>query len=125
MNMCEAFRALNALNEDTFSVELHTLYNYFSIKTHDNSLPCNILSKVGQYEKDIEILYVVNIGTKDDPKWYYYDATRLAGEFADGTSNSCLITLAKLETYVTSKGEEGFYHFTPKSYPTVEMTPLS
>lgn len=67
---------------------------------------------------------VVNIGTKDAPKWYYYDATRLAGKFADGTSNSCLITLAKLETYVTSKGEEGFYHFTPKNYPTVELNPL-
>lgn len=68
---------------------------------------------------------VVNIGTKDKPKWYYYDATRLAGKFAlDNTKDSCLITLAKLETYVTSSGEDGFYHFTPKNYPTVETTPL-
>ena len=68
---------------------------------------------------------VVNIGTTDKPKWYYYDATRLAGTFAlDNTKDSCLITLAKLETYVTSNGEEGFYHFTPKNYPTVETTPL-
>lgn len=68
---------------------------------------------------------VVNIGTKDKPKWYYYDATRLAGTFAlDGTRDSCLITLAKLETYVSSDGQEGFYKFNSKDYPTAETTSL-
>jgi hypothetical protein len=69
---------------------------------------------------------VVNIGTENDPKWYYYDATRLAGKFAlDNTKDSCLITLAKLDSYVSSDGQEGFYHFNSKDYPTAETTPLS
>ncbi len=68
---------------------------------------------------------VVNIGTESAPKWYYYDATRLAGKFAlDQTKDSCLITLAKLESYVSSDGQEGFYHFDPKDYPTAETTAL-
>ncbi len=68
---------------------------------------------------------MVNIGTKEKPKWYYYDATRLAGKFADGTKNSCLITLEKLESYVSSDGKTGFYHFEPSDYPTAETTPLN
>ena len=52
---------------------------------------------------------VVNIGTKESPKWYYYDGTRLGGKFSDGTSNSCLITEAKLLSYITGSGESGFY----------------
>ena len=67
---------------------------------------------------------VVNIGTKDAPRWYYYDATRLAGKFSDGTQNSCLITLEKLQSYKSSDGASGFYHFDPTQYPTVETTPL-
>ena len=67
---------------------------------------------------------VVNVGTKKEPKWYYYDATRLAGKFSDGSNNSCLITLEKLESYVSTDGKEGFYHFDPSKYPTAETTPL-
>ena len=64
----------------------------------------------------------VNVGTKDAPKWYFYDATRLAGKFADGTSDSCLITEEKLQSYKTSKGESGFYTFDKsqyKNFPTI------
>ena len=69
---------------------------------------------------------IVNVGTEEAPKWYYYDATRLAGTFStDGTKNSCLITLEKLESYVSSDGSEGFYHFNASDYPTAETTPLS
>ncbi len=68
---------------------------------------------------------IVNVGTTEDPKWYYYDATRVAGKFADGTSNSCLITLEKLESYVGSKGENDFYYFDSTKYPTAETKPLS
>ena len=69
---------------------------------------------------------IVNIGTKEDPKWYYYDATRLAGKFAeDNSSNSCLITLSKLESYLTSGGDSGFYYFDPTQYTTAETKPLS
>ena len=75
---------------------------------------------------------VVNIGTEQNPAWYYYDATVLSstGRFSDGTRNACLITLDKLWSYHSSKIEEGtacttFYAFDPSKYPTVETTPLS
>ena len=70
----------------------------------------------------------VNVGTKDAPKWYYYDATRLAGKFSDGGSNSCLITEEKLQSYKTSKNESGFYTFDKNAYrnfPTIATEPLS
>lgn len=71
--------------------------------------------------------HVVNIGDSKNPKWYYYDATRLAGHFGSDTTdkNSCLITLGKLESYVSTDGKTGFYHFDPSQYPTVEITALS
>lgn len=68
---------------------------------------------------------MVNVGTKDAPQWYYYDATRVAGKFADGTSNACLITLEKLQSYVGSHGERNFYYFDPAKYPTAQTEPLS
>lgn len=51
---------------------------------------------------------IVDIG---NDTWYYYDATRLAGSFSDGTKNGCLMTEAKLQSYVTSKGGKEFYKF--------------
>lgn len=54
---------------------------------------------------------VVNVGTGDEPVWYYYDATRLGGRFSDGTRNGCLITESKLNSYVTSDGGDEFYKF--------------
>ena len=52
--------------------------------------------------------------------WYYYDATRLAGSFNDGTRNACLITEAKLKSYRTSKGEDTFYKMTkPAGFPAI------
>ncbi len=72
--------------------------------------------------------HAVNVGTKEAPRWYYYDATRLAGSFSDGTKDSCLITEEKLMSYKTSKGESGFYTFDKsqyKNFPKMETTPLS
>ena len=80
---------------------------------------------------------VVNIGTKDAPKWYYYDGTRLGGKFSDGTGNSCLITETKLLSYLTRNGESGFYMVDKKNtdffdaednggvFPTIETKALS
>lgn len=73
---------------------------------------------------------VVNIGTKEKPKWYYYDSTKLAGVFSDGTKNACLITLDKLWSYHSSKIAEGeasstFYAFDPSKYPTVSTSPIN
>lgn len=61
---------------------------------------------------------MVNLGTKNSPKWYYYDATRLAGKFGEtGTNNGCLLTLAELQSYKTSDGKDYFYTFDPGKYP--------
>ena len=63
---------------------------------------------------------IVNIGTESDPQWYYYDATELAGTFKDGTDNGCLMTEAKLQSYVTSKGGREFYLFDKwDGFPTI------
>ena len=46
---------------------------------------------------------------KIEEGWYYYDATSVAGKFADGSNNACLITQSKLDSYETSKGGKEFY----------------
>ena len=46
---------------------------------------------------------LVNVGTKDAPRWYYYDATELGGKFSsDGTDNGCLMTEEKMNSYKPS-----------------------
>ena len=68
---------------------------------------------------------LVNVGSESAPAWYYYDATRLAGTFNDGTRNGCLITEAKLNSYVTSQGGREFYKMNkPADFPTVATTAL-
>ena len=63
---------------------------------------------------------LVNVGSESAPAWYYYDATRLAGSFSDGTKNACLITEAKLVSYVTSQGGKEFYKMNkPADFPAV------
>ena len=52
---------------------------------------------------------VVNIGENGEDRWYYYDATRLAGSFGDGSNSACLITQETLNTHKTSKGATDFY----------------
>ncbi len=46
---------------------------------------------------------------KVEDGWYYYDATRLGGSFADGTRNACLITEAKLNGYRAGASVEEAY----------------
>ena len=65
---------------------------------------------------------IVNIGDTNSPKWYYYDATRLAGSFEDGTNKACLITLDKLRSYSSTDGNPDFYRFDPTKYPTAATT---
>ena len=60
---------------------------------------------------------------KVEEGWYYYDGTRLAGSFSDGTKNACLITQAKLDSYVTSKGGKECYLMDQK-LSKISKTPL-
>jgi hypothetical protein len=58
---------------------------------------------------------IVNIGENGADRWYYYDATRLAGSFGDGSNSACLITQETLKTHKTSKGATDFYLMTTSS----------
>lgn len=62
---------------------------------------------------------------KVEEGWYYYDATRLAGKFSDETSNACLITQAKLDSYRTSKGGKEFYKMSRVSGITISKKELN
>lgn len=92
-------------------------FEYFGIEN------VGIQRSAGSTHSGTHFWHAVNVGTKEAPRWYYYDATRLAGSFAsDNTSDSCLMTEEKLTSYKTSKGESGFYTFDKsqyKNFPTI------
>lgn len=67
---------------------------------------------------------MVNIGTEEAPRWYYYDGTRLAGKFTDGTNNGCLRTYDELVTYVPNNNQSGFYAFDNSAYPKAETAKI-
>ena len=61
---------------------------------------------------------MVNVGTGANKVWYYYDATRLAGKFDDGSNECCLRTLEELTSYKASQsGQYGFYEFVKTGLP--------
>lgn len=63
---------------------------------------------------------------KVEEGWYYFDATRLGGTFADGGRNACLITEAKLLGYRTSKGGTEFYKIDKwAGFPTISTKTVS
>ncbi len=69
---------------------------------------------------------MVNLGTAETGKWYYFDATRLAGKFSDGTNNACLVTLEKLWSYKpNAELTYNFYQFDPTKYPTASKVTLN
>ena len=45
---------------------------------------------------------LVNIGTKDAPKWYHYDANPISGQYS---VSGCLLTDAQVEAYDAWRGE--------------------
>ena len=73
---------------------------------------------------------IVNVGTKDAPKWYYYDGTRLAGSFPAGAVAYCF-TDAQKDAYRTSANDGnrlGFYTLNKSEYadfPTIATEPIS
>ncbi|MBE6546749.1 MAG: DUF5011 domain-containing protein [Ruminococcaceae bacterium] len=80
-------------------------FEYFGIEN------MGIQRAASSNEKGTHFWCIVNVGTEAEPKWYYYDATRLAGQFGDNTKNACLIDEAKLRSYRTSQGGTEFYKF--------------
>ena len=69
---------------------------------------------------------MVNIGTKQAPKWYFYDSTRLGGTFANGKRQCCLLTEAELNGYSPSDPDDyGFYAYDKTGLPTPATESLS
>ena len=97
-------------------------FEYFGIEN------VGIQRSAGSSQAGTHFWHAVNVGSASDPRWYFYDATRLGGSFADGGTNSCLITEEKLLSYTTSNGQRGFYTFDKsqyKNFPKIETTPIS
>ena len=111
----EAVRTIELYNDDSGVGDCYSYYSvskaffeYFGIQhvgiRRDKSLDYQEDSKGNR--KGTHFWLIVNIG---NDQWYYYDGTRLAQPFNDGTRNACLITQDKLDSYVTSSGETYFY----------------
>ncbi len=56
---------------------------------------------------------LVNIGTKDAPKWYHYDANPVNGQYS---VSGCLLTDAQVEAYDAWRGE-GYRKYDASSVP--------
>lgn len=65
---------------------------------------------------------MVNIGSEDNPQWYFFDATRYAGKFSEGGNNGCLLTKSQLGSYVPSDSSYGkdYYSFDEGNYPKAQ-----
>ena len=125
----EAARALTDINSDG-KTDRGDCYTYYSVSKA-------FFEYLGIENKGIErdksqsnmsgthFWLMVNVGTANNPQWYFYDATRLAGSFSDGTKNACLRTLSELQSYKSSDGKSGFYAFDASDYPTTSSTPIS
>ena len=71
---------------------------------------------------DTHFWNMVNIGTTENPRWYFFDATRYAGRFTVGGDNGCLLTLSQLEGYKASnsKYDGVYYTFDEDKYPAAQ-----
>lgn len=118
----EATLTLQNMKGDCYSYYAvsKAFFEYFDIEN------VGVQRSAASSESGTHFWSVVNVGTEKAPQWYYYDSTRLAGSFADGTKNACLITQEKLDSYLTTAGSTQFYLMDPNGkYPTVSTTPLS
>ena len=92
-------------------------FEYFEIENMDIERSAGLTS-------DTHFWNMVNIGTSQKPRWYFFDATRYAGKFTVGGDNGCLLTEAQLEGYKASnsKYDGVYYAFDKANYPTAETT---
>ena len=133
--------ALRTLKMSRMEGDCYTYYSvskaffeYFGIQN------VGIQRAVGSSLKGTHYWQIVNIGTDEAPKWYYYDSTRFAGTFTDGSANACLVTEDTLEKYVASENSNyatDYYALDKKNsdffdaddnggkFPKIETTKLS
>lgn len=117
----EAWLALDRGNGDcyTYFALSKAFFLYFGIENRDIQRTPG--AAVDGNTSGTHFWHMVNIGDSKNPRWYYYDATVLAGSFKLG-GNGCLFTEAQRQSYVTRRGDAGggFYKFDSTGYPTVE-----
>ena len=116
----EAYRTLsmNRMEGDCYSYYAvsKAFFEYFGIEN------MGIQRAVSSTESGTHYWNIVKV----EGGWYYFDATRLGGSFADGTKNACLITEAKLLGYKTSSGGTEFYKIDKWSgFPTISTASAS
>ena len=119
----EAYRSIETGSGDCYSYYSlsKALFEYYNIENRGVRRDESRSNESGTH-----FWQVVNIGTASAPRWYFFDATRLAGTFSDGTRNGCLRTAEELNSYKPSKeGIYGFYAYSKAGLPTLATTPIS
>ena len=111
----EAYQTLKSGQGDCYSyfALAKAFFEYFDIQNKDIQRSAGLTS-------DTHYWNMVNIGTESNPRWYFFDATRYAGEFTVGGDNGCLLTQAQLDGYRASNSayDGVYYAYDKAAYPT-------
>ena len=115
----EAYLTLQSGEGDCYSYYAvsKAFFEYFGIENHGIKRAAGVQTQSGTH-----FWLMVNIGSAKEPRWYYYDATRLAKKFPTGSG--CLFSEAQLENYNVNVNE-GFYTYDHKGFPTVSDTDIN
>ncbi len=115
----EAYLTLEAGSGDCFSyfAVSKALFEYLGIENLDIQRSPNVKTQSGTH-----FWNMVNIGDAKNPRWYYYDATRLKKSHKSG--NACLFTEEQLEDYNTNVNS-GFLTFDHEGYPATDTTVIN
>ncbi len=107
----EAMLTLRSGSGDCYSyfAVSKAFFEYFGIENRDIQRSAGVTTQSGTH-----FWSMVNIGTSENPQWYYYDATRLKTPHESG--NACLFTEAQLVDYNTNK-QKGFLTYDHTGYP--------
>ena len=117
--MREAYLTLERGEGDCYSyfAVSKAFFLYFGIENVDIERSKGVGTQSGTH-----FWSMVNIGTEKSPRWYYYDATRLAKPHPNGSG--CLFTEAQLEKY-NNEVNPGFLTFDHTDYPTAATTVIN
>lgn len=115
----EAYLTLERGSGDCYSyfAVSKAFFEYFGIENMDIERAKGVTTQQGTH-----FWSMVNIGTKESPRWYYYDATRLAAKHRTGSG--CLFTEEQLLDYNT-KVKVGFLTFDHTGYPEISKETIN
>lgn len=117
--MREAYLTLRSGSGDCYSyfAVSKAFFEYFGIENRDIERSKGVTTQSGTH-----FWSMVNIGTAENPQWYYYDATRLKTPHSSG--NACLFTEEQLIEYNTEK-QPGFLTYDHAGYPTASKKTIN